>query len=69
MFGNDLFLPATGIRLYTNGALNNRGLYGECWSSSDNGGTGRIYIEFSSSSNYTDYDYNPIALPVRCIAE
>jgi len=69
MFGNDLFLPAAGSRLYTNGALNNRGLYGGCWSSSDNGGTGRIYIEFSSSSNYTDYDYNPIALPVRCIAE
>jgi uncharacterized protein (TIGR02145 family) len=64
-----LTLPAAGLRLSTNGALNSRGSNGIYWSSTERG-IGAYCFDFYSSSVYRSNDFNRThGFSVRCIAE
>ncbi|RNA63969.1 hypothetical protein D1631_00360 [Chryseobacterium nematophagum] len=62
--GNQLTLPASGGRNYSNGSLSQRGAAGYYWSSTDN----YRVIFISSASNGATVNGAP-GLSVRCISE
>jgi uncharacterized protein (TIGR02145 family) len=64
----NLTLPAAGYRSNSLGALNDRGTYGNYWSSTENG-TYANYLGFSSSNAFT-YNLNrTFGFSVRCVSE
>jgi uncharacterized protein (TIGR02145 family) len=64
-FGDQLMLPAAGVRWYEDGALDGRGFLGFYWSSSTDTET----LFFFDSSAYMDFSLRTIGQSVRCIAE
>jgi uncharacterized protein (TIGR02145 family) len=69
-FGDQLMLPAAGVRSNGNGALYNRGSNGFYWSSTESGNDGAWYLTFGSSYAYTYYfSSRTFGLSVRCVAE
>ncbi len=64
--GNDLFLPAAGIRYFNTGALLYRGISG-IYASSSPDGSGAWYMYFSKGSAYTITDSRNSGVSVRCI--
>ncbi len=67
--GDKLFLPAAGVRYSYNGALGNRGSYGDYWSSTENGTNNAWYLYFDSSDAGTNYGNRSDGFSARCIAE
>ncbi|MFN7832221.1 MAG: hypothetical protein ACK5Q2_09580, partial [Bacteroidota bacterium] len=67
-FGDQLMLPAAGLRHYGNGALNYRGGSGYYWSSTEDGDSSAWYMSFVGVA-YTDGYYRTLGLSVRCVAE
>jgi uncharacterized protein (TIGR02145 family) len=63
-----LFLPATGYRSASDGALYYRGYDGFYWSSTENGSFA-WYLYFYGGHAYTDNDDRTFGLSVRCVAE
>jgi uncharacterized protein (TIGR02145 family) len=70
-FGPALFLPATGSRSNSDGALSDRGRFGNYWSSTQVDGTAvSYYLNFwSSGSGSSNDSQRAFGYPVRCIAE
>jgi uncharacterized protein (TIGR02145 family) len=68
-FGDQLMLPAAGYRLYVNGALLNRGYYGDYWSSAEDDNYYAWGLYFNSSDAGTSYFGRTYGLSVRCVAE
>ena len=68
-FGDELMLPAAGDRSALNGALGNRGVRGNYWSSKESGSSNAWYLYFGSSNVNTDYDTRYYGKSVRCVAE
>jgi len=71
-FGNDLMLPAAGLRNNSSGSLLYRGDYGLYWSSAENSGTSSNAwsLSFSSSNAYTHNNLNrSYGFSMRCVAE
>ena len=68
-FGDQLMLPAAGIRSNGNGTLDDRGLYGIYRSSTEYGNNDAWYLYFNNSDADTDYDRRAFGLSVRCVAE
>ena len=69
-FGDQLMLPAAGLRATNNGALSLRGSYGVYWSSTGAGGaTQAYYLGFDSNSPYSTLNNYTAGLSVRCIEE
>ena len=66
-FGDDLFLPAAGGRLNNNGALYNRGLQGNYWSSTQVGTGNAGFLTFLSGGATGTNDQRALGLSVRCI--
>ena len=65
-----LTLPAAGRRSNPSGALSNRGLYGNYWSSTENGSSLAYTLYFNSSSvNPAGNGTRTRGISVRCIAE
>lgn len=68
--GEKLFLPSTGGRNANNGALNNRGNYGNYWSSTEDRNSYAWHLIFGTENTLKTTYYNrPGALSVRCIEE
>ncbi len=68
LLGGGLFLPATGVRNFSNGSLSNRGFYGYYWSSTSGSGSNASYFTFSyNASSITSYNRTE-GLSVRCIS-
>ena len=62
------FLPAAGYRAYDSGQLNNRGTYGDYWSSSQSGGNA-YYLQFYSGNTMHVVNSNrSFGFSVRCVA-
>jgi uncharacterized protein (TIGR02145 family) len=68
-FGDELLLPAAGIRDYGDGALDRRGDNGFYWSSTEDGSDSAWYIVFDSSDPYEFNYYRTSGVSVRCIEE
>jgi uncharacterized protein (TIGR02145 family) len=64
----NLTLPAAGYRIYSNGALSNRGINGYYWSSTENGPNADILFFYSSIAT-TYYYYRTYGFSVRCVSE
>ena len=64
-----LTLPAAGHRSSANGALNDRGNGGRCWSSAENGSTAYNLYFNSSNVNPANNNSRTSGFSVRCIAE
>jgi len=67
--GNSIFLPASGIRSYTDGSLGYIGTYGDYWSSTADDIYNAYYLFSSSSDAYWNYQYRANALPIRPVVE
>ena len=68
-FGDQLMLPATGVRSSVNGALYSRGDYGNYWGSTESGISGAWLLNFGSSGAGTGFINRTYGHSVRCIAE
>ncbi|MFM7402021.1 MAG: hypothetical protein ACKO4W_14075, partial [Bacteroidota bacterium] len=68
-FGDQLMLPAAGVRFFVDGALYDRGDGGYYWSSTEFGSNDAWTLYFSSSNAYTSYDDRASGRSVRCVAE
>jgi uncharacterized protein (TIGR02145 family) len=68
-FGNQLMLPAAGVRDYDGGALDSRGYYGGYWSSAEYDDDSAWSMYFVSSVASTGNDFRTGGLSVRCVAE
>jgi uncharacterized protein (TIGR02145 family) len=68
-FGDQLLLPAAGVRHVNDGALLNRGLNGYYWSSTENVSGNAWFLYFGSSNAGTNYSGRSSGRSVRCIAE
>ncbi len=68
-FGDNLMLPAAGVRYLSNGALSVRGLSSRYSSSTVNGTYYSWHLFIDAGSANTDYNYRTYGQPVRCIAE
>jgi uncharacterized protein (TIGR02145 family) len=69
-FGNNLMLPASGARTFSDGASYFHGFYGFYWSSTENGAgnAGGLYFGTTPLPFTSNYD-RPFGFSVRCIAE
>ncbi|MDQ8748592.1 fibrobacter succinogenes major paralogous domain-containing protein [Elizabethkingia miricola] len=70
-FGDYLFLPAAGFRLYSNGALTSRGNISVYWSSSIGGNAATAYLMsvFGGADATVTTTERRYGMSVRCIAE
>ena len=68
-FGDQLMLPATGLRDGDDGEVVIRGLRGYYWSSTENGNSNAWYLYFDSSNALTGSYFRTDGLSVRCVAE
>jgi uncharacterized protein (TIGR02145 family) len=68
-FGDQLMLPAAGIRSNGNGALSSRSFGGYYWSSTEFDNSDAWYLGFNSSVAGTYDGYRTLGLSVRCVAE
>ena len=69
-FGNNLFLPTTGLRQSNTGALNFRGSYGHYWSTTiDAINKSSSYTLFMKNNSITSNTIRSYGLSLRCIAE
>ena len=64
-----LFLPAAGIRSYSDGTLNGTGNAGIYWSSANYGSQYAISLYFTNEEALMYYNYRRYGLSVRCVAE
>ncbi|MEY3369044.1 MAG: hypothetical protein RI973_2199, partial [Bacteroidota bacterium] len=67
--GPNLFLPAAGFRVNSNGTLSSRGTEGWYWSTTENGSDGAWDLYFSSGNASMFIDDRSYGLPLRCIAD
>ena len=67
--GNFLFLPAAGVRYYSNGSFNYAGTYGHYWSSSPNGISADHLFFYSGSFHTNGSLYRAYGYSVRCVAD
>jgi len=65
---NTIFLPATGYKNYSTGALTNVGTHGYYWSTNVNG-TFASYLFSNNSSVSIGNNSRALGLPCRCVAE
>ncbi|MCT3914435.1 fibrobacter succinogenes major paralogous domain-containing protein [Elizabethkingia anophelis] len=64
-----LMLPTTGLRVYnTNGTLNNRGVLGFYWTSTESSPNAWM-MTFSNTLAFTSTSFRPNGMSVRCISE
>ncbi len=68
-FGNDLFLPAAGLRDNNDGTLYRRGNDGLYWSSTVSGPDSAWFLYFFSGGTSMANFYRSIGRSLRCIAE
>jgi uncharacterized protein (TIGR02145 family) len=68
-FGDQLMLPAAGVRYSVSGALNFRGLLGYYWSSTEYDNFNAWLLDFNSSGASTSNYDRTGGLSVRCVAE
>ncbi|MGD9686293.1 MAG: FISUMP domain-containing protein [Desulfobacter sp.] len=70
-FGDDLILPAAGLRNNYSASLISRGNYGLYWSSTEYSGNSNSawYLDFRSSYAYTDGYNRGLGFSVRCIED
>jgi uncharacterized protein (TIGR02145 family) len=68
-FGDQLMLPAAGLRFGVNGALFNRGYGGYYWSSTEDDDDIAWFLVFNSSDANTGSSYRTFGLSVRCVAD
>jgi uncharacterized protein (TIGR02145 family) len=68
-FGNDLMLPAAGLRYSISGTLDDRGIYGYYWSSSESSSCSAWDLNFNSRYAGTNYNNRRYGRSVRCVAE
>jgi uncharacterized protein (TIGR02145 family) len=68
-FGDQLMLPAAGLRNSGNGELGYRGSNGVYWSSTERLFSSAWNLDFSSSSAVTSFNDRTLGASVRCIAQ
>jgi uncharacterized protein (TIGR02145 family) len=68
-FGNELMLPAAGLRTDAMGFLGFRGFSGHYWSSAEYGSSNAQYLNVKSSGASTINDKRNFGFSVRCIAD
>ena len=68
-FGNDLMLPAAGVRLYYSDSLSTRGFYGDYWSSTQTTSLTAWQLDFGSGYAGTYNSHRRNGFSVRCVAE
>jgi uncharacterized protein (TIGR02145 family) len=68
-FGDQLMLPAAGLRNGNDGALNSRGNGGGYWSSTESDSNDAWFLFFNSSNADTYGNYRANGTSVRCVAE
>jgi uncharacterized protein (TIGR02145 family) len=68
-FGDQLMLPAAGLRSFDGGALLYRGFSGYYWSSTEGGNGVAWDLDFGSSGALTYYNRRANGLSVRCVAD
>ena len=68
-YASVLKLHAAGYLYYTSGALNYRGSYGYCWSSTQYSSTNGYALYFSSSISDMSYFNKAYGFSVRCIRD
>jgi uncharacterized protein (TIGR02145 family) len=68
-FGDQLMLPAAGVRSKDNGALSFRGFFGYYWSSTESGFFEAWDLVFNSSGAARQFHTRTFGLSVRCVAE
>jgi len=66
---NTIFLPAAGYRYYKTGTLNDAGVGGYYWSTTQDVGEYAYHLYFGSGSSYRGNDYRSYGFPVRCVVE
>jgi len=66
---NTIFLPATGYRNLSDGALGSQGADGYYWSSTSSSYTLAYLLYFRSTAQGTSNDSKSYGFPIRCIAE
>jgi uncharacterized protein (TIGR02145 family) len=69
LFGEDLMLPAGGLRLSVSGALNYRGSYGRYWSSTESGNSAWRLRLNSGDVDMANSGSRGRGFSVRCVAE
>jgi uncharacterized protein (TIGR02145 family) len=67
-FGDNLMLPATGMR-ESSEALDYRGQSGNYWSNSEDGSFYASFLSFSQAYTWTQGWFRQAGLSVRCVAE
>jgi uncharacterized protein (TIGR02145 family) len=67
--GNNLFLPAAGIRRYFDGSLSNRGYSGFYWSSTASFIDDTWHLNFNERRAIANHIIRTSGLSVRCVAE
>lgn len=69
-FGNNLYLPAAGLRLYNDGHLDYRGSYGYYWSSSKmSSESAWFYYSNGANAGTSDLGTRAYGQSIRCIKE
>jgi len=66
---NSIFLPAGGYRSHKSGTLNDVGLNGHYWSSTQDVSEYAYFLYFGSGNEYRGNDYRGYGYPVRCVGE
>ncbi|NDV46712.1 hypothetical protein D0T49_06590 [Paludibacter sp. 221] len=67
--GKNLFLPAVGLRNYSNGELNNRGNSGNYWSSTQYDTANSNQLSIYRLKALTGYSDKSFGFAIRCVAE
>ena len=65
----NVFFPASGLRINGNGSLNYVGSYGYYWSASPNGSNYGLNLNLDSSYWYWNYSIRAYGFPVRAVLE
>ncbi len=66
---NRLEFPAVGCRYYSSGALENAGMDGRYWSSTQGDSSRSYRMYFSNGDMFTDWNYKKYGFNVRCVRE
>lgn len=67
--GAKLQFPAVGCRYYSSGALENAGMDGRYWSSTQGDSSRSYRMYFSNGNMFTDWNYKQYGYTIRCVHE
>ena len=68
-YGDRVFLPAAGRRMYSSGTLESGGLHGYYWSSTQHITDTSFGLHFTNSLVYGNHTYKGYGYSIRCVAE